>query len=50
MDRATFEHFVSGVTSGVHGYTLEIRDQSVQRDSWTCWVCAADRSHPLVRQ
>src|SRR5258706_10855595 len=24
MDRATFEHFVSGVTSGMPGYTYEI--------------------------
>jgi steroid delta-isomerase-like uncharacterized protein len=32
MDRATFEHFVSGVTSGMPGYTYEIHDQIAQGD------------------
>jgi steroid delta-isomerase-like uncharacterized protein len=32
MDRATFEHFVSGVSSGLPGYTYEIHDQIAQRD------------------
>jgi steroid delta-isomerase-like uncharacterized protein len=32
MDRTTFEHFVSGVTSGMPGYTYEIHDQIAQGD------------------
>jgi steroid delta-isomerase-like uncharacterized protein len=32
MDRATFEHFVSGVTNGMPGYTYEIHDQIAQGD------------------
>jgi len=32
MDRATFEHFVAGVTSGMPGYTYEIHDQIAQGD------------------
>ena len=32
MDRATFEHFVSGVTNGMPGYTYEIHDQIAQVD------------------
>lgn len=32
MDRATFEHFVGGVTNGMPGYTYEIRDQIAQGD------------------
>src|SRR5882672_3451135 len=32
MDRATFEHFVAGVTSGMPGYTYDIHDQIAQGD------------------
>ena len=32
MDRATFEHFVGGVTNGMPGYTYEIHDQIAQGD------------------
>jgi steroid delta-isomerase-like uncharacterized protein len=32
MDRATFEHFVAGVTNGMPGYTYEIHDQIAQGD------------------
>src|SRR6185503_5009309 len=32
MDRAAFEHFVSGVTDGLPGYTYEIHDQIGQGD------------------
>ena len=32
MDRTTFEHFVSGVTTGMPGYTFEIHDQIAQGD------------------
>jgi len=32
MDRPTFEHFVSGVTDGLPGYTYEIHDQIAQGD------------------
>ena len=32
MDRAAFEHFVSGVTAGIPGYTYEIHDQIAQGD------------------
>jgi steroid delta-isomerase-like uncharacterized protein len=32
MNRATFEHFVSGVTNGMPGYTHEIHDQIAQGD------------------
>jgi len=32
MDRATFEHFVAGVTDGMPGYTYEIHDQIAQGD------------------
>jgi steroid delta-isomerase-like uncharacterized protein len=32
MDRATFEHFVSGVSNGMPGYTYEIHDQIAQGD------------------
>jgi len=32
MDRPTFEHFVSGVTNGMPGYTYELHDQIAQRD------------------
>ena len=32
MDRATFEHFVGGVTNGMPGYTYEIHDQIAQSD------------------
>src|ERR1700682_977799 len=32
MDRATFEHYVAGVTDGMPGYTYEIHDQIAQRD------------------
>src|SRR5438093_11261851 len=31
MDRATFEHFVGGVTNGTPGYTYEIHDQIAHR-------------------
>jgi len=32
MDRASFEHFVGGVTNGMPGYTYEIHDQIAQGD------------------
>ncbi len=32
MDRASFEHFVGGVTDGMPGYTYEIHDQIAQGD------------------
>jgi predicted ester cyclase len=32
MDRATFEHYVSGMTDGMPGYTYEIHDQIAQGD------------------
>ena len=32
MDRVTFEHFVSGVTDGMPGYTYDIHDQIAQDD------------------
>ena len=32
MDRATFEHFVSGVINGMPGYEYEIHDQIAQGD------------------
>ena len=32
MDRATFEHYVGGVTDGMPGYTYEIHDQIAQGD------------------
>jgi steroid delta-isomerase-like uncharacterized protein len=38
MNRATFEHFVSGVTNGMPGYTYEIHDQIAQRDLVVNWV------------
>jgi len=32
MDRAAFEHYVSGVADGMPGYTFEIHDQIAQGD------------------
>ena len=32
MDRATFEHYVAGVTDGMPGYTYDIHDQIAQGD------------------
>jgi len=32
MDRATFEQYVSGVATGIPGYTYEIHDQVAQGD------------------